>query len=136
MTSVGPIVVGIDGTPRSRDALVLAGKLADPGQRLLLTHVHDYSRLSTLLANGEYERLVRDVADATFAAVQETLADAVERELRLVSDDSIAGARGHDGRFDDRRRLLAPLGSWPCARRERHGIRARRRNGPGCRRAG
>lgn len=90
MTSAGPIVVGIDGTPRSRDALVLAGKLADPGQRLLLTHVHDYSRLSTLLANGEYERLVRDVADATFAAVQETLADGVERELRLVSDDSPA----------------------------------------------
>jgi nucleotide-binding universal stress UspA family protein len=90
MTSAGPIVVGIDGSERSRDALTLAAKLADPGQRLLLTHVHDYGRLSTLLADGEYERLVRDVADATFAAVQETLADAVARELRLVSDDSPA----------------------------------------------
>jgi nucleotide-binding universal stress UspA family protein len=90
MTSAGPIVVGVDGSERSRDALVLAAKLADTGQRLLLTHVHDYGRLSTLLADGEYERLVRDVADATFAAVQETLADPVERELRLVSDDSRA----------------------------------------------
>jgi nucleotide-binding universal stress UspA family protein len=90
MTSAGPIVVGVDGSERSRDVLVLAAKLADPGQRLLLTHVHDYGRLSTLLADGEYQRLVCDVADATFAAVQETLADPVERELRLVSDSSPA----------------------------------------------
>jgi nucleotide-binding universal stress UspA family protein len=90
MTPAGPIVVGVDGSERSRDALVLAAKLADPGQRLLLTHVHDYGRLSTLLADGEYERLVRDVADATFAAVQETVSDRVEREVRLVADDSPA----------------------------------------------
>jgi nucleotide-binding universal stress UspA family protein len=91
MSSPGPIVVGVDGSERSRDALALAAKLADPGQCLLLTHVHDYGRLSTLLAGGEYEQLVRDVADATFAAVQETVADRVERELRLVADDSPAG---------------------------------------------
>jgi nucleotide-binding universal stress UspA family protein len=85
-----PLVVGVDGTERSRDALALAARLADPGQRVLLTHVHPYGRLSNLLAGGEYERLVRDVADATFAAVQETLAPVSQRELRLVANSSPA----------------------------------------------
>ena len=35
-----PLVVGVDGSERSRDALALAAQLADPGQRMLLTHVH------------------------------------------------------------------------------------------------
>jgi nucleotide-binding universal stress UspA family protein len=85
-----PLVVGVDGTERSRDALALATRLADPGQRLLLTHVHNYGRLSNLLSGGEYEQLVREVADSTFAAVQETLAPAAQRELRLVSNPSPA----------------------------------------------
>src|SRR5687767_7705258 len=85
-----PLVVGVDGTERSRDALALAARLADPGQRVLLTHVHSYGRLSNLLAGGEYERLVREIADATFGAVQETLAPATQRELRLVSNASPA----------------------------------------------
>ena len=85
-----PIVVGVDGTERSRDALALAGRLADPGQRVLLTHVHPYGRLSNLLSGGEYERLVGEVADSTFTAVQETLAPATQRELRVVSNPSPA----------------------------------------------
>jgi hypothetical protein len=47
-----PIVVGVDGSERSRDALALATRLADPGQHLLLTHVHGYGRLSNLLSGG------------------------------------------------------------------------------------
>ena len=85
-----PLVVGVDGTERSRDALALAARLADPGQRVLLTHVHTYGRLANLLSGGEYEQLVREVADSTFAAVQETLAPATQRELRLVSNSSPA----------------------------------------------
>ena len=44
-----PLVVGVDGTERSRDALALAARLADPDQRVLLTHVHPYGRLANLL---------------------------------------------------------------------------------------
>jgi nucleotide-binding universal stress UspA family protein len=85
-----PLVVGVDGTERSRDALTLASRLADPGQPLLMTHVHNYGRLSSLLSTGEYEQLVREVAESTFAAVQETFAPAGQRELRLVSNPSPA----------------------------------------------
>ena len=85
-----PIVVGVDGTERSQDALALASRLADPEQPLLLTHVHDYGRLSSLLSAGEYEDIIREVADSMFAAVQEMLSPATQRELRLVSDPSPA----------------------------------------------
>jgi len=43
-----------------------------------------------LLSGGQYAVLARDVADATFAAVQETLAPASQRDLRLVSNSSPA----------------------------------------------
>jgi nucleotide-binding universal stress UspA family protein len=85
-----PIVVGVDGSERSRDALALATRLADPGQHVLLTHVHGYGRLSNLLSGGGYEELVRGVAASMFAAVEDTLAPATQRELRLVSSNSPA----------------------------------------------
>src|SRR5688572_18769761 len=81
-----PLVVGIDGTERSCDALALAARLADPGERILLTYVHPYGRLS----GDEHEQLVREVADSTFAAVQESHAPATQCELRLVSNHSPA----------------------------------------------
>jgi nucleotide-binding universal stress UspA family protein len=90
VSQTSPIVVGVDGTERSRDALALAARLAEPGQRVLLTHVHPYDRLSNLLSGGEYDQLVREVADSTFAAVQETLAPIRGRELRLVANSSPA----------------------------------------------
>jgi len=85
-----PLVVGVDGTERSQDALALASRLAGPEQRLLLTHVHDYGRLSSLLSAGEYEEVIREVADSVFAAVQQTLSPATQRELRLVANASPA----------------------------------------------
>jgi hypothetical protein len=68
-----PLVAGVDGTERSRDALALATRLTDPGERLLPTHVHSYGRLANLLSADEYEQLVREVADSTSMAVQETV---------------------------------------------------------------
>lgn len=85
-----PLVVGVDGSERSRDALALAAQLADPGQRMLLIHVHAHGRLVNLLSGSEYDQLVREVGDATFSAVQETLAAGTPRELRLVADASPA----------------------------------------------
>jgi len=90
ISQTSPLVVGFDGSERSRDALALATRLADPGQQILLTHVHDYGRISNLLSGRSYEQLVRDVADSTFAAVQATLEPTTRRELRLVSSNSPA----------------------------------------------
>jgi hypothetical protein len=116
-----PLVVGVDGSERPRDTLALAARLADPGQQLLLTHFHGYGRLSNLLSGGGYEQLVREVAASSGAAVQETLAPITQRDLRLVSSDSAAAGlqatAGRGRRFDDRRRLLPPLGHRPRARR-------------------
>jgi hypothetical protein len=42
-----PFVVGVDGSERSLNALALATRLANPRPDLLLTHVHDYDRIST-----------------------------------------------------------------------------------------
>jgi nucleotide-binding universal stress UspA family protein len=90
ISHTSPVVVGVDGSERSRDALALAARLAEPEQQILLTHVHGYGRLSNLLSGGGYEQLVREVADSTFAAVQDILAPTMQRELRLVSSDSPA----------------------------------------------
>jgi hypothetical protein len=45
---IRPRMVGIDASERSRDALALAARLVQPGQRLLLTHVR---------ARAEYEEV-------------------------------------------------------------------------------
>jgi nucleotide-binding universal stress UspA family protein len=87
-----PLVVGVDGSPRSRDALALATRLADPGHHVLLVHAHDYGRLSRLPSDGASDQLVREVADSTFAMMEETLARTGKCELRLVSSESPAAA--------------------------------------------
>jgi nucleotide-binding universal stress UspA family protein len=86
ITQTTPLVVGIDGTEHSRDALALAARLVDPGQRVLLTYVHPYGQLP----GSEYKQLLREVADSTSTAVQETSAPATQCELRLVSTRSPA----------------------------------------------
>jgi nucleotide-binding universal stress UspA family protein len=70
--AVPPLVVGIDGSERSLDALALAARLADPGQHVLLIHVRRNGRSSNL------------------TALQEFLDPATAREMRVVSDSSPA----------------------------------------------
>jgi nucleotide-binding universal stress UspA family protein len=91
MTSnASPVVVGVDGSERSRDAVELAARLADPGQPVLLVHVHPFGEISSLLSGGDYEQLIREVAESTLSAVQDVLAPGVQREMRLVADRSPA----------------------------------------------
>jgi hypothetical protein len=52
--NVAPLIVGVDGSERSADALALAARLAEPGQRLVLAHVHPYGQLSDLLSGDDY----------------------------------------------------------------------------------
>ena len=85
------IIVGVDGTERSRDALALVELLAGAaGGRLLLVHVHNYGQLEGLVSGGEYETLVRQVAESTAAAVRELLGDQRAHDMRLVATRSPA----------------------------------------------
>jgi nucleotide-binding universal stress UspA family protein len=86
-----PIIVGVDGTERSRDALALADLLAGPaGGRLLMAHVHDYGRLKGMVDGAEYETLLREVGESTSADVHELLGDRRAHDLRLVAARSPA----------------------------------------------
>jgi nucleotide-binding universal stress UspA family protein len=93
--AVAPLIVGVDGSERSRDALALAVQLAEPGQRVVLAHVHPYGQLADLLSGGDYEQLVREVAESTLSATQETLPPGTERVMQLVPNRSpAAGLHG------------------------------------------
>ena len=87
---VAALIVGVDGSERSRDALALAVQLAEPGQGVLLAHVHPYGALSDLLSGDDYARLVREVAESTLSAAKETLPLPRERVMQLVSNRSPA----------------------------------------------
>jgi nucleotide-binding universal stress UspA family protein len=87
---VAALIVGVDGSARSHDALALAVQLAEPGQRVVLAHVHPYGQLADLLSGEDYERLVREVAESTLSATQETLPPATERVMQLVPNRSPA----------------------------------------------
>jgi hypothetical protein len=87
---VAPLIVGVDGSERAADALALSARLADPGQRLVLAHVHPYGQLSDLLSAEDYARLVREVAERTLSAAQETLHPTTERAMQLVANRSPA----------------------------------------------
>jgi hypothetical protein len=93
------LIVGVDGSERSRDALALAVQLAEPGQRVVLAHVHPYGQLSDLLSGGDYERLVREVAESTLSATPCTLASRSRAS-------SSAGAFGYQSADDTLRRTL------------------------------
>jgi nucleotide-binding universal stress UspA family protein len=106
----GPIVVGVDGSERSHDALVLAGVLAQVlGRGLLIAHVHPYRDLSSLLSDGEYEGLVREVAESTLVQSEKAMPDDVEREMRLVEERSPAG--GLDRAAQESDAFLVVVGS-------------------------
>lgn len=84
------IIVGVDGTERSMDALALAELLAETGARLLVAHVHSHGQPEGLLDGGEYETLVRQVAESTAAGMRELLGDQAAHEIRVVAARSPA----------------------------------------------
>ena len=87
----GPVIVGVDGSERSIDALALADLLgAALGRDVVIAYVHPFKQVSSLLAPGEYERLVREVAESTFDQVRTHLRSVPEPRMELVSDDSPA----------------------------------------------
>jgi hypothetical protein len=67
----GPAIVGVDGSERSVEALALADLLGPAlGRRVVIAHVHPYRQLSSLFAQGEYERLESEVAESIFKQIR------------------------------------------------------------------
>src|SRR3954453_5981096 len=85
MAALHTVIVGVDGSDASRDALALGQMLGGPNGRLLVVHVHPFGPLSSLMGPGEYEDVVRTTADSIFTHAREILDDATDRELRLLS---------------------------------------------------
>ena len=87
----GPVIVGVDGSERSVEALTLADLLGTAlGRRTVIAHVHPFRQLSSLFSEGEYERLVREVAESTFDQIREHLPSVSERRMQLLAEGSPA----------------------------------------------
>jgi hypothetical protein len=57
---------------------------------VVIAYGHPYGKLSSVLSQGEYETVVRGVAESTFEQIREHLPSVPERRMQLVSDDSAA----------------------------------------------
>jgi nucleotide-binding universal stress UspA family protein len=87
----GPVIVGVDGSERSIDALVLADRLGTALRLpVVIAYVHPYGELASLFSEGDYEQLVREVAESTFDQVREHLPSVPERRMQLVTEASPA----------------------------------------------
>jgi len=87
----GPIVVGVDGRKRSKDALALAATLAErTGGDLLLVHAHGYGPLEKIVGDDGYRALVRTAFTASFYQVKEIVGERHAREMRAIPDASPA----------------------------------------------
>jgi nucleotide-binding universal stress UspA family protein len=83
----GPVIVGVDGSERSIDALALADRLgAALRLAVVIAYVHPYGELASLFSEGDYERLVREVAESTFDQIREHLPSVPERRMQLVTE--------------------------------------------------
>jgi hypothetical protein len=70
----GPVIVGVDGSERSVEALALADLLGPVlERRVVIAYVHPYGRFSSLFSEGAYGTLVREVAESTFDQIREHL---------------------------------------------------------------
>jgi nucleotide-binding universal stress UspA family protein len=105
-----PIIVGVDDSEQSSDALALADVLGSLlGRPLVLAHVHPYGRLASLLEHGQYEQLAREAAEATFRRASELLQAATERRMQLV--DAGSPAEGLSALAERERAAVVVIGS-------------------------
>ena len=86
-----PVIVGVDGSERSTDALALADLIGPAlGRPVVIAHVHPYGQLSSVFSDAEYDTIVREVAESTFDQVREHLPSVPERRMELIADKSPA----------------------------------------------
>jgi nucleotide-binding universal stress UspA family protein len=91
-TEASRVIVGVDASDRSRDALALGQALNEPGGQLIVVYAHAFGELSGLLNEGDEERLVRDAAESVARQAHEVLDDRTGREMRIVAARSPAAA--------------------------------------------
>lgn len=104
------IVVGHEGGSEGRDALALAGVLADPGARVIAAHVHPFDPLNSGADPGDWGELLRREAESRLAGVPAALEPAgAAVERRLVP--SASAARGLHGLAEQAGADLLVLGS-------------------------
>ena len=85
------VIVGVDGSARSIDALVLADVLAAALRiRLVIAYVHSLGKLSSVFSEDEHELIVRGIAEYTFDQIRDYLPSVPERRLQLISEKSPA----------------------------------------------
>src|SRR4051812_39321338 len=93
------ILVGVDGTEPSRDALALGHVLGEAGgARLLLAYVHPYGEVSNLVGHKSF---VREIVDSIFADCPAFLPGGTAREMRIVVHRSPAVALHRLAREED-----------------------------------
>jgi nucleotide-binding universal stress UspA family protein len=128
------VLVGVDGTPNGRDAIALAGVLADGEARMTLVHVHagpqQASHATSRLLRGFYEsqrddalRLLEAERDATgIEAELITAAGSVGRSLHTLAEEHAAdllvvgsSTLGRLGRAVIGDHTRAALNGAPCA---------------------
>src|SRR4051812_38065434 len=86
------VLVGVDGSSQSRDAVAVAGRLAAARHdELVLVHVHPYGALKSLLRNDDYNGLVRDVVEKALADAS-LHAPSSSVRMEIVGDRSPAAA--------------------------------------------
>jgi nucleotide-binding universal stress UspA family protein len=90
----GPVIVGVEGSDRSRAALALGRQLADGlGVELVAAYVHPYAELAGLLEGGpagEALQLIDELAESAHASVRKLTEELNIEELRLTSASSAA----------------------------------------------
>jgi len=87
------ILIGADGSSRARDAMALGALLAPVLEaEPTLLYAHPYGDLESLLSEGDYEQLVREVVESSSRQAQSHFGTATAPRLLLIPDRSPARA--------------------------------------------
>ncbi|MGH2966903.1 MAG: universal stress protein [Solirubrobacterales bacterium] len=90
-TPTRPVIVGVEGSARSADAIALGDLLAERlGAPLLLVHTHPSEPLARTLDRLEHRQMVRSLFDSTFSQVQALIGEGRQRAMRVVPASSAA----------------------------------------------
>ena len=109
MRDTGTVIVGVDGSDQSADALALAVTLAGLlDARLSPVFVHPYGPFSGTLPESKYEELVTELADSVHAQMRALNVPAADRRLRV--DAGRSASAGLQGTADGERAAMIVVG--------------------------
>jgi nucleotide-binding universal stress UspA family protein len=101
------VIVGVDGTPNGRDAIALAGQLADPDGQLTLVHTYGgQMNLSHVMTRGMVTE-EREASEKLLAAERA----ATDSEAQLLSVEALNPGRGLHEQAEEHGADLIVVGS-------------------------